>query len=209
MLLSHCGQYSCEDECLNLAVNLPRKCDWDSELFSSRSHPSVVLEGPSVTNIYTNAYQRLPIRANAVTNVANAYALPSLITNGLPILTKIEGVDNDLSTFRIDYQRLLYGRRHGEWGEVWAIVTIAGSMHREGTLFGCTEQVWISNLDLTALWIMFFFFLLSINVHDRSLRRAPMQSDPVRPRCISSRIRHWGQSGLLACEEQVRIQFVC
>ena len=73
MLLSHCGEYSCEYEYLNFAVNSPKNCDWIVNIFISvtpRSSSVLDLSLPISYEYITNAYQRLPMLANAL-RIAN------------------------------------------------------------------------------------------------------------------------------------------
>ena len=73
MLLSHCGEYSCEYEYLNFAVNSPKNCDWIVNIFISvtpRSSSVLYLSLPISYEYITNAYQRLPMLANAL-RIAN------------------------------------------------------------------------------------------------------------------------------------------
>ena len=72
MLLSHCGEYSCEYEYLNFAVNSPKNCDWIVNIFISvtpRTSSSVVPR-PLLTNILRIYYECLPTLANAL-RIAN------------------------------------------------------------------------------------------------------------------------------------------
>ena len=73
MLLSHCGEYSCEYEYLNFAVNSPKNCDWIVNIFISvtpRLSSVLDLSLPISYEYITNAYQRLPMLANAL-RIAN------------------------------------------------------------------------------------------------------------------------------------------
>ena len=73
MLVSHCGEYSCEYEYLNFAVNSPKNCHWTVNIFISVTPlSSSVVPRPLLTNILRIYYECLPTLANACQCLTNS-----------------------------------------------------------------------------------------------------------------------------------------
>ncbi|KAG1675020.1 hypothetical protein GQR58_014888 [Nymphon striatum] len=69
MLLSQCGEYSCEYEYWKFAVNSSKNCDWIVNIFIS------VVPRPPLTNILRIYYECVPTLAN-VLQIANERCEP-------------------------------------------------------------------------------------------------------------------------------------